>query len=74
MFVSVKFREEDHRAYTYQTEDEYLPGDCVVVEVRGEKKFVYVSEVNLPEPKFACKPIMGLAPPKEDAPKDAENE
>lgn len=64
MFVAVKFREADARTYTYQTDDVFAIGDRVMVEVKGEQKIVHVAEVDLPEPKFACKPILGLAPPK----------
>lgn len=65
MFVSVKFRESDTRTYTYQTDAAFAPGDRVLVEVKGEQKVVHVAEVDLPAPKFDCKPIIGMAPAKE---------
>ncbi len=66
MFVSVKFREADTRAYTYATELPLVPGDRVLVDVKGEQKVVHVAEIDLPEPNFACKPVIGMAPPKEE--------
>ena len=68
MFVSVKFREDDARTYTYAASEAYAPGDRVLVEVKGEQKVVFVDCVDLPEPPFACKPIIGKAPEKEVAP------
>ena len=70
MFVSVKFRESDARTYTYQTDAAFAPGDRVLVEVNGEKKIVYVADIDLPAPKFDCKPIIGMAPAKESIPAD----
>lgn len=61
MFLSVKFRETDTRTYTYQTDAPFAPGDRVLVEVRGEQKIVHVAEIDLPAPKFECKPIIGPA-------------
>jgi len=66
MFVSVKFREGDTRTYTYQTDATFSPGDRVLVEVKGEQKIVHIAEIDLPEPKFECKSIIGMAPAKED--------
>ena len=66
MFVSVKFRAGDTRTYTYQTDTTFSPGDRVLVEVKGEQKIVHVAEIDLPAPKFECKPIIGVATCKED--------
>lgn len=65
MFISVKFRPEDTRTYTYMANEAFAVGDAVLVEVKGEQKVVTVAGVDLPEPPFACKPILGIAPPKE---------
>ena len=70
MFVSVKFRPEDTRTYTYLTEETFDVGDAVIVEVKGEKKVVIIAGVDLPEPSFACKPIIGIAPPKKSVVSD----
>ena len=67
MFVSVKFREGDVRTYTYQTDATFAPGDRVLVEVKGKEKIVHIAEIDLPAPKFECKPIIGMAPAKEIA-------
>ena len=59
MFISVKFRPDDHRAYTY-TYDGDVPlaqGDLVEVDTRDGRKTVAVFETDLPEPPFECKPI-----------------
>lgn len=64
MFVSVKFRPEDARTYTYATGETFAVGDAVLVEVKGETKVVTVACVDLPEPSFSCKPIIGRAPEK----------
>ncbi len=66
MFVSVKFREGDIRTYTYQTDGVFSIGDRVLVEVKGEQKIVHVAEIDLPEPKFECQSIIGMAPDNED--------
>ena len=64
MFVSVKFREADARSYTYLANEAFNPGDRVLVDVKGEHKVVFVDAVDLPEPSFTCKPIIGMAPEK----------
>ena len=74
MFVSVKFREADARSYTYLANEDFNPGDRVLVDVKGEQKVVVVDAINLPEPSFACKPIIGRAPEKAAEPvPDAED-
>lgn len=67
MFISVKFKDEDQRAYTYayNGEDEVKPGSFVVVATRGDRKTVKVCEVDLPEPKFECKPVLAIVVEKE---------
>ena len=62
MFVSVKFHERDGRAYTYACEVSPSPGDKVTVETKDGVKVVTVFEVDLPEPSFPCKAIIGFAP------------
>lgn len=59
MFISVKFRPDDHRAYTYTYDGQVpiAPDDYVEVDTRDGRKVVQVHEVDLPEPPFECKPI-----------------
>lgn len=64
MFASVKFHERDGRSYTYACDLPVKPGDRVTVETKDGVKIVTVSEIDLPEPSFRCKPITGIAPPK----------
>jgi len=67
MYVSVKFREGDSRTYTYTCDLERAPeiGEAVLVETKDGTKVVYVAALDQPEPSFPCKPIIGIAPPKE---------
>jgi len=67
MFIQVKFREDDCRAYTYaySGEDEIKPGSYVVVDARGDRKTVKVCNVDIPEPKFECKPVLAILVEKE---------
>lgn len=67
MFIAVKFRDEDSRNYTYayNGEDEIHPGSYVVVDARGDRKMVRVTDVDLPEPKFDCKPVLAIMVEKE---------
>lgn len=65
MFASVKFREGDARSYTYTCDLPVQPGDRVIVETKDGPKIVIVSAIDQPEPSFPCKPITGIAPPKE---------
>lgn len=67
MFIQVKFREEDARTYTYtySGEDEIEPGSYVVVDARGDRKVVRVADVDVPEPKFDCKPVLAVMIEKE---------
>lgn len=67
MFIAVKLRDEDSRNYTYayNGEDEIRPGSYVVVDARGDRKTVKVIEVDLPEPKFDCKPVLAIMVEKE---------
>jgi hypothetical protein len=65
-FVSVKFREADTRTYTYTSDIPVNIGDRVLVDVRGEEKVVYVVEADVEKPGYACKPIIGMAPAKEE--------
>lgn len=68
MFVSVKFNPWDQRSYTYTWDGDLLsPGDLVIVDARDEEKIVTVESVDVPEPAFACKPILRRAPEPEDA-------
>lgn len=74
MFVSVKFRAADARSYTYLANEDFNPGDRVLVDVKGEQKVVVVDAINLPEPSFACKPIIGRAPEKAADPTPASED
>jgi hypothetical protein len=65
MFVTVKFNSESNQSYTYTADFDVSVGDKVVVDVRGDQKIVTVSSVDVPEPSFPCKPILGFAPEKE---------
>ena len=69
MFVSVKFRPEDSRAYTYRYDGDapLRQGDLVQVDTREGRKTVAVFETDLPEPPFVCKPIAAALP---EAPSD----
>lgn len=71
MFVSVKFRADDMRSYTYLANEAFSAGDAVLVDVKGEQKVVIVDATDLPEPSFACKPIIGRAPEKAADPAQA---
>ena len=62
-FIACKFRENDTRTYTYRNDGEpVLPGDKVVIADRhgdGLQK-IFVVDVDVAEPSFECKPILGL--------------
>lgn len=74
MFVSVKFRAADTRSYTYLANEAFSAGDTVLVDVKGEQKVVVVDAIDLPEPSFACKPIIGRAPEKAAGPAPASED
>ncbi len=63
-FVTCRFRPNDLKAYTYRNDGAPVKlGDIVKVEDNrnpGSWKRVWVVDVDLPEPSFACKPILGL--------------
>lgn len=61
MFASVRFSAADARTYTYTCGFPVAPGDRVTVETKDGTKDVIVVAVDLPEPPFACKPILGMA-------------
>lgn len=66
MFITCKFRPDDKHAYTYAWDGEPLAkGDMVkVADARSDGwKAVIVEEVDVPEPPFACKPILGRYEP-----------
>lgn len=68
MFITCKFRPDDKRAYTYTWDGEPLAkGDMVkVADARSDGwKAVIVEDVDVPEPPFACKPILGRYEPDE---------
>lgn len=74
MFVSVKFREGDSRSYTYTCDLAVAPGDRVTVDTKDGQKVVIVDAIALDEPPFACKPITGFAPQKDDgAPTESDD-
>lgn len=66
MFVAVKFHERDSRTYTYSCDIPVKFGDRVTVETKDGLKVVKVWAVDQEEPSFACKPIIGMAPAKEE--------
>lgn len=70
MFISAKFNPDHNRAYTYAYDgpDKFAPGDKVTVETKDGQKTVTVHEVDLPEPSFECKPILGRAEDKAPEP------
>lgn len=71
MFVSVKFHEEATRTYTYTYDggDALSPGDKVYVQTpKDGQKVVIVDSVDVPEPPFACKPIIGAIEEGDEAP------
>lgn len=63
-FVTCRFRPTDSRTYTYRNDGEPVSsGDIVKVEDNrnpGSWKRVWVVDVDVPEPSFPCKPILGL--------------
>jgi len=66
-YVSIKFYPKDRRAYTYHNEDEPVKaGDRVEVATPHGKQEVTVISVSDTPPPFATKPILGLAPDKEE--------
>ena len=64
MFITCSFKSDGTgRAYTYSCdiEDDVSAGDKVVVAgPDGAEKIVTVLAVDLPEPSFACKPVLRL--------------
>lgn len=69
MFISAKFNPDHNRAYTYAYDgpEKFAPGDKVKVETKDGCKTVTVHEVDLPEPSFECKAILGRAEEADDA-------
>lgn len=63
-FITCRFRPEDSRTYTYRNDgDPVRSGDCVKVPDNRDPtawKRVSVVDVDVPEPSFSCKPILGL--------------
>lgn len=71
-YVTVKFRPNDKRSYTYHNDgDPVKEGDLVKIPGKTEAdgwtalKVVYVQPEGF-KPPFATKAILGLAPPKEE--------
>lgn len=68
-YVVVKFRPGDRRSYTYSNPGEPVKvGDRVKVPGKTPDEgwaALDVIEVHNIKPPFACKDILGLAPPKE---------
>jgi len=63
-YVECKFRPSDRRAYTYRNDgDPVAAGDYVKVpDKSGEGwKRVQVVTIEVPEPNYSCKPVLGLA-------------
>lgn len=62
-FVECKFRPTDRRGYTYLNTGKPLRvGDEVKVPDKDGDGWnrVTVSAIDLPEPRFECKPVLGL--------------
>lgn len=62
-FVECKFRASDKRGYTYKNEGSPVRvGDEVKVPDKDGDGWnrVTVSAIDLPEPRFQCKPVLGL--------------
>lgn len=58
-YVTCKFNPWDHRTYTYHNDGPRLePGAKVVVETARGQTEVIVETVDVPQPKFATKPIV----------------
>lgn len=69
-YVAVTFRPGEARTYTYHNDGAPLAiGDEVkVADNRSDGwKRVTVAAVDVAEPAFATKPILGPAPPRDDA-------
>lgn len=59
-FISVKFKDTQTRTYTYANSGEPVAiGDTVKVPTKDGWKTVTVHEVDLEQPSFACKTILG---------------
>jgi len=75
-FVLCKFRKEDTRSYTYLLDghDVAIGDEVKVPDNRSDGwKRVHVAGFTDDEPAFACKAVLGLAPPREDdAPTEIE--
>ena len=68
-YVTVKFKPEDAKFYTYLAGDTALAiGDEVMVPMgKGDsEKRVIVSGFTDDDPAFACKAVIGIAPPREE--------
>jgi hypothetical protein len=65
MFVSVKFSAYDTRTYTYTCDIDVKEGDFVFVATKDGQKQVEVVGINMPEPPFSCKPIIGVVEKEE---------
>lgn len=69
-YAVCKFRREDKRGYTYRNDGAPVKiGDVVRVPARGNDpdawQRVTVSEILFDAPAYECKPILGLAPPRD---------
>lgn len=68
-FVAVKFRPDDTRTYTYAWDGEpFAPGDEVKVPDNKSDGWKRVTVVSVTDeaPPFACKPILGRAPSRDE--------
>lgn len=68
MFITVKFHEEATRTYTYAYDggQPLATGDRVTVDTQKDGlKTVIVECVDVPEPPFSCKQIIGIAEDEE---------
>lgn len=71
--VAVKFSDKSERTYTFHNDGPPVaPGDRVLIGAGKSTKTVVVHSVREPQPDdeplgFETKPILGLAPPAEEA-------
>jgi hypothetical protein len=64
-YISVKFRPGDARSYTYHADEPYSVGDEVKIGNGDEWSRATVVGIGHDKPRFDTKPILGVAPPKE---------
>lgn len=68
-YVTARFRKEDRKTYTYHNDGDLLvPGDEVKVADRSGDGWqrIYIADVGVAKPDFPTKPILGIAPPRDE--------